>query len=293
MDVAVVGAGRMGAAMVGRLRAGGAEVIVFNRTPARAQEVAAATGARVAGSAAAAAAAAPVVLVSLADDRAVTQSYAGPDGIAAGVEPGTVVADTSTIDPRTVHAMAELLAERGGRLIDSPVSGSVPSVQQGTLTVLAGGDAADLAVARPVLDVLASRIFHVGPAGAGAVMKLAVNSMVHSLNQSLAEALVLAEQAGIDAGMAYDVIASSVVGAPFVQYKRAAFEQPERTPVAFTLELVAKDLRLALDLAGRLGLQLPQASTNSQTATAAVDAGLGQRDMAALVELFRLQAGGS
>ncbi len=293
MDVAVVGAGRMGAAMVGRLRAGGAEVIVFNRTPARAQEVAAATGARVAGSAAAAAAAAPVVLVSLADDRAVTQSYAGPDGIAAGVEPGTVVADTSTIDPRTVHAMAELLAERGGRLIDSPVSGSVPSVQQGTLTVLAGGDAADLAVARPVLDVLASRIFHVGPAGAGAVMKLAVNSMVHSLNQSLAEALVLAEQAGIDAGMAYDVIASSVVGAPFVQYKRAAFEQPERTPVAFTLELVAKDLRLALDLAGRLGLQLPQASTNSQTATAAVDAGLGQRDMAALVELFRRQAGGS
>jgi 3-hydroxyisobutyrate dehydrogenase-like beta-hydroxyacid dehydrogenase len=183
--------------------------VIFNRTRAKALQVAAATGARVAGSAAEAAAGAPVVLVSLADDQAVAQAYRGRDGIAAGIGAGTVVADTSTVDPRTVADLAPLVTARGGALIDAPVSGSVPSVAQGTLVVLAGGDAADLELARPVLDILARQIFHVGPSGAGAVMKLAVNTLVHGLNQALSEALVLAEKAGIDRGVAYDVIAAS------------------------------------------------------------------------------------
>jgi len=277
----------MGAAMAARLRSAGAGVVVFNRTRSKADRVATECGARVAATAAEAAAAAPVVLVSLADDRAVNEAYRGEAGIAAGLATGTVVADTSTIDPRTVAEMAELLAGRGARLIDVPVSGSVPSVQQGTLTVLAGGSAADLDLARPVLDVLARQIIHVGPSGSGAVMKLAVNSLVHALNQALSEALVLAEKAGVDRGTAYDVIAASVVGAPFVQYKRSAFEHPDSTPVAFTLDLVGKDLALALALAERVGAQLPQAETNAQQVAAAVAAGFGQRDMSALAERLR------
>ncbi|HUD39283.1 MAG TPA: NAD(P)-dependent oxidoreductase [Streptosporangiaceae bacterium] len=285
--VAVIGTGRMGAAMVGRLRSAGAEVVVYNRTASRAQEVAAATGATVAASAAEAASAAPVVLVSLADDQAVMAAYGGPEGIAAGVSARTVVADTSTVDPRTVARAAELLAGRGGRLLDTPVSGSVPAVQQGTLIVLAGGEAADLEQARPVLDVLARQIFHLGHSGAGAVMKLAVNTLVHALNQALSEALVLAEKAGIDRGLAYDVITASAAGAPFVQYKRTHFEYPEQAPVAFTLELVAKDLALALALAERVGVGLPQAQVNHETASQAIRAGLGQRDMAELATLIR------
>jgi 3-hydroxyisobutyrate dehydrogenase-like beta-hydroxyacid dehydrogenase len=240
-----------------------------------------------AATAADAASAAPVVLVSLADDRAVTEIYQGESGLAAGVASGTVVADTSTVDPRTVAAMAALLADRGARLVDAPVSGSVPSVQQGTLTVLAGGDAADLDVARPVFDVLAQQVFHVGPSGAGAVMKLAVNTLVHALNQALSEALVMAEKAGVERGTAYDVITASVAGAPFVRYKRPAFVHPETTPVAFTLDLVAKDLALALALAERVGARLPQAATNSEAVAAAIAAGLGDRDMSALAEALR------
>lgn len=287
LAVAVVGMGRMGAAMAARLRRAGVDVVVFNRTSSKARQVAEATGARVATTAAEAAAAAPVVLVSLADDQAVTSTYRGEAGLAAGVGPGTVVADTSTVDPRTVALMARLLADRGARLVDAPVSGSVPSAAQGTLTVLAGGDAADLDLVRPTLDVLAKQIFRVGPSGAGAVMKLAVNTVVHGLNQALSEALVLAEKAGVERGTAYDVIAASVAGAPFVHYKRPAFEHPETTPVAFTLELVAKDLALALALAERVGVRLPQATANSEAVAAALAAGLGDRDMSALAEALR------
>lgn len=285
--VAVVGLGRMGAAMTARLRSAGADVVVFNRTPSKAQQVASATGARVAATAAQAAAAAPVVLVSLADDQAVTSAYQGESGLVAGAGAGTVVADTSTVDPRTVAAMAALLADRGARLVDAPVSGSVPSVRDGTLTVLAGGDAADLDVARPVLDVLARLILHVGPSGTGAVMKLAVNTLVHGLNQALSEALVLAEKAGVERESAYEVFDASVAGAPFVHYKRPAFEHPESTPVAFSLDLVAKDLALALALAERVGACLPQARTNTEAVAAAIAAGLGERDMSALAEALR------
>ncbi|TDE02245.1 NAD(P)-dependent oxidoreductase [Jiangella asiatica] len=272
----------MGAAMAGRLRRAGRDVVVFNRTPERARAVAEATGARVAGTAREAAAAGTVVLVSLADDDACRSVYAGPDGLAAGVGPDTVVADTSTVDPRTVASLAAAVRERGGGFLDAPVSGSVPLVERGELTVMVGGSAGDLARARPVLDQLARQIFHVGDTGTGSTMKLAVNALVHALNQALSEALVLAERAGVERSAAYEVFAGSAVAAPFVLYKRAAFEQPEETPVAFALDLVAKDLDLILALASRTGTRMPQAATNQHVVEAALAAGLGSQDMSAL-----------
>jgi 3-hydroxyisobutyrate dehydrogenase-like beta-hydroxyacid dehydrogenase len=287
MRVAVVGAGRMGAAMVGRLRASGAQVIVYNRTLARAEAVAATSGATVAATPAEAAAAAPVVLVSLADDAACTAAYDGPDGIAAGAQPGTVIAETSTLDPQTVERLAVLFEGRDVGLLDAPVSGSVPLVERGELTVMVGGDGADLARARDVLDVLAKRVFHVGGRGAGATIKLAVNDIVHATNQALAEALVLAEKAGVERSAAYEVFANSAIASPFVLYKRDAFERPNEVPVAFSLDLVAKDYALILALAERVGAVMEQAATGRRTAVTAVEAGLGGRDMSALVELLR------
>ncbi len=287
--VAVVGTGRMGAAMVGRLRGAGADVVVFNRTRATAEAVADRTGARVAGTARDAAAGAEVVLVSLADDAAVQAAYTGPAGLAAGLGPGQVVLETSTIDPDTVRAVAARVADRGAALLDAPVSGSVPLVERGELTVLVGGDPAVLDRVRPVLDVLAARVFQLGPSGAGATMKLAVNATLHGLNQALAESLVLAERAGIDRATAYEVFAASAAGAPFVHYKRAAFERPEQTPVAFSLDLVAKDLDLVTSLADRLGVRMDQARTNRQVVDAAVAAGLGDRDLSALAGYLRGQ----
>jgi 3-hydroxyisobutyrate dehydrogenase-like beta-hydroxyacid dehydrogenase len=286
-SVAVVGTGRMGGAMVARLCGAGHRVTVYNRTAGRAEAVAAACGAAVAVTAAEAAGAADVVLVSLADDAAVSSAYRGPDGVAAGARAGTVVVETSTVSPDTVRAVAAAVAGRGGVLLDAPVSGSVPVVERGELTFMVGGPADALDRVRPVLDVLAARVFHLGDVGAGATMKLAVNAVVHALNQALSEALVLAEKAGIDRSAAYEVFAASAVAAPYVHYKREAFEHPERAAVAFMLDLVAKDLALIGALAEGTGARMDQAATNRRVVLEALEAGYGERDISAIAAFLR------
>jgi 3-hydroxyisobutyrate dehydrogenase-like beta-hydroxyacid dehydrogenase len=285
--VAVVGAGRMGAAMAGTLRRAGVEVVVFNRTRSRAEAVAEATGAAVAATAREAAAGAQVVLSSLADDAAVGAAYTGTAGVLAGLQPGTVVCESSTIDPGTVQRLRPLVEDRGAFLLDTPVSGSVSTVEAGQLTIMAGGDPAVLDRVRPVLDPLAKQVFHVGELGSGAVMKLTVNSVLHGLNLALAEGLVLAERAGVERSTAYEVFAASAVAAPFVHYKREAFEHPGRPPVAFSLDLVAKDLDLVLTLAARAGAPMDQAATNRRVVQAAVAAGLGGNDLSELATYLR------
>jgi 3-hydroxyisobutyrate dehydrogenase-like beta-hydroxyacid dehydrogenase len=287
--VAVVGTGRMGSAMVARLRGSGRPVVVFNRTAAKAADLAARTGARTVRTAREAAGSAGVVLVSLADDAAVAAAYDGPDGVVAGLAPGAVVVETSTVSPETVRALAAMVSAAGGTLLDAPVSGNVPVVERGELTVLVGGDARTLERARPVLDVIATAVFHLGPVGAGATMKLAVNGVVHSLNQALSEALVLAERAGIDRLAAYEVFAASAIAAPYVHYKRGAFEDPAGSPVAFRLDLVAKDLALLDALAAAAGARMDQAATNRRLVGEALAAGFAERDISAMAEFLRGQ----
>lgn len=283
MIVAVVGTGRMGSAMVGRLRSAGHRVVAYNRTRQRAE----ATGAEVADTPRAAASGAELVVVSLADDAAVEAAYGGDDGLLAGLAEGAVVVETSTVAPETVRGLAPAVRERCAALLDAPVSGSVPVVERGELTFLVGGDEGALERARPVFEALGKRVFHLGEIGAGAVMKLATNSIVHALNQALAEALVLAERAGVDRSAAYEVFASSAVAAPYVLYKREAFEHPEAAPVAFRLELVAKDLALIEALARSTGARMEQSATNRRMVAEAVAAGLGEHDLSAIAELLR------
>lgn len=285
--LAVVGAGRMGAAMIGTLRRAGEPVTVYNRTLSRADEVASAVGAAVAESPREAASEADIVIVSLADDAAAQSVYSGPDGLISGLSKGSVVVETSTLAPSTIRELAPQVEETGAALLDAPVSGSVPLVERGELTFLVGGDAEALAAVRPVLDILGARVFHLGRHGAGATMKLAVNAALHGLNQALAEALVLAENAGIKRAAAYEVFASSALAAPFVHYKRPAYEDPDGTPPAFTLDLVAKDLALAAALAIETGTPMPQLGTNRNAVSAAVASGLGGADMSALAVLLR------
>ncbi|MQA03353.1 MAG: NAD-binding protein [Streptosporangiales bacterium] len=285
-SVAVVGAGRMGSAMVGRLVDAGHDVVVYNRTRSRAAAVAKRYGLGVAGTPREAAAA-DVVLVSLADDAAVRAVYLGGDGLVAGLRPGVVVTDTSTVDPATVRELGAEVARTGATLVDAPVSGSVASVESGQLLVLAGGEESALARARPALDAFGARVIPLGPLGAGATMKLVANSIVHALNAALSEALVLAEKAGVDRAAAYEVIAASAVAAPYVHYKRQAFEHPDDTEVAFALDLVAKDLDLASALAERVGARMPQLATNRAAVQAALDAGMGDADLSALASLYR------
>jgi 3-hydroxyisobutyrate dehydrogenase-like beta-hydroxyacid dehydrogenase len=231
-----------------------------------------------------------VVLSSLADDAAVGAAYTGGDGIVAGLQPDTVVCESSTIDPGTVQRLRPLVEARQAFLLDTPVSGSVSTVEAGQLTIMVGGDAAVLERARPVLDPLAKQIFHVGDLGSGAVMKLTVNSVLHGLNLALAEGLVLAERAGVARATAYEVFAASVIAAPFVHYKREAFEHPGEVPVAFSLELVDKDLDLILALAAEAAMPMEQAAANRRVVQAALAAGLGDHDLSELATYLRSAA---
>jgi 3-hydroxyisobutyrate dehydrogenase-like beta-hydroxyacid dehydrogenase len=285
--VAVVGTGRMGAAMARRVAGAGFDLWLFNRTASRAQAVAGDTGGAVVGSAREAAAEADVVVVSLADDAALEATYRGEDGLVAGLRPDAVVCDTSTVDPQTVRRLAPLVADRGATLLDCPVSGSVSVVEAGALAVMVGGEESALVRARPVLDAFASRIFPMGPIGAGAAMKLVVNSLVHSLNVALSEALVLGERAGLDREAVYDVFEAGAAGAPFVKYKREAFLHPEGAAVAFTLGLVAKDQELIHALAQQVGARMDQADTSRNLVAEAVLGGLGERDLSAVAEFLR------
>ena len=271
--------------MVGTLRRAGFDVVAWNRDRGKCHAVAHTSGAEVAEGAAEAASAADVAITSLADDAAVEAVYA--DAV-EGFHAGQVVLEMSTIAPETVRKVAPSVQRRGATMLDAPVSGSVPVVERGELLIMVGGDPDALERARPVLEALSSTIIHVGELGTGATMKLAVNALVHGLAVALSESLVLAERAGVERTTAYEVFASGAAAAPFVLYKRAAFERPDETPVAFSLDLVGQgsgpDPRAR---PRRVGAPMPQADTNREEVRAALAAGMGELDMSALAGYLR------
>lgn len=285
--VALVGTGRMGSAMARALARAGIPLVLHNRTADRAVELASELGARVAETPADAASLADVCLTMLADDAAVEAVYRGTTGLLAGARNGSVLVDLSTVTPDTIRGFAADAVRAGAGLLDAPVSGSVATAESGQLTLMVGGDASVLEQARPAIEPLAKTIVHVGPLGSGAAMKLGVNTVIFGLNEALAEGLVLAEAAGIERALAYRVIAESAAGAPFVGYKRAAFVEPDATPVAFALDLAAKDLGLIRDLAERVGLELPQSGTNLDVVRSAAAAVGGGADFSAVARYLR------
>ena len=285
--VGVVGTGRMGSAIARAVRAAGHDVILWNRTQALCDVLAAQLGGRAVATPAEVAAGSDVTISMLADGAAVDAVYDGPDGLIAGVRPGAVLVDSSTVPPAVLRRHEPAIRSQDAGVLDAPVSGSVALAESGQLTLMIGGHAEDLERARPVLSAYGATIFHLGPLGTGAAMKLAVNTVIFGLNQALSEGLVLAERAGIARDKAYDVLAASAVGAPYVGYKRAAFLDPDTTPVAFAADLAAKDLRLIDELATAVELPLPQASTNLAVIDAVIAAGDGARDFSAVASHLR------
>lgn len=294
--VALVGLGRMGRPMAANLVAAGFDLTVHNRTRAKALAFADDHNRRtdalgrhpvsVAESPAEAARGCAVLLTTLADDAAVRSSYLDADGIFAGLGGSAVAVDMSTVSPglaRELHAAAEL---RGLAFLDVPVSGSVDAAEAATLTLMAGGAQGALERARPVLDALGSPLILLGAGGSGAAMKLAVNAVIHSLNQAVAEALALATAAGIPADAAYRVLEESAAAAPMVGYRKRQYLDPD-APVTFTLALARKDVRLALELAETLGTPMTQARANLKVLDEAVADGYGDGDMAAVAHYLR------
>jgi 3-hydroxyisobutyrate dehydrogenase-like beta-hydroxyacid dehydrogenase len=292
--IALLGLGRMGAPMAARLVAAGHSVRVWNRGPAGydrlADELAAldvSAGAEHADSPADAARDAELVLTVLADGAALGSVLSGRDGVLASAAPGTIVCDLATIGVAAAHEHAAALAGRGLSFVDAPVSGSVTAVRAGTLLVMAGGDPAAIAAVTPVLEAFAARVLRVGDTGSGQAMKLAVNSVLHTLNAALSESLVLAERGGVPRATALEVLAGSAVAAPYVLYKRASFADPDGQPVAFTVDLMRKDLELILGFARSRSSPVPLAEVVSGVSAEASAAGLGSRDMSILAQLHR------
>ena len=280
--VALLGTGRMGAAMASRLVGSGHQLVLWNRTTATAAELADRLGpsVQVAPDPAAAVARCGLVLSVFADGD--TTCAVLLDAVRAeSWLPGVVVCDLGTSGLDAAKALSAGLRTAGVGFVDAPVSGSVPTVLAGELLVMASGDEHDVALLRPVLAAFARKVMFVGPAGSGQIMKLSVNLVVHGLNAVVSEALQLAESTGIARKDAYDVLQESVVAAPFVKYKRAAFLD-DTQPVAMSLNLVHKDLTLIAGLAASTGSRVPVTASVARAVGDALDEGMGALDMAAL-----------
>jgi 3-hydroxyisobutyrate dehydrogenase-like beta-hydroxyacid dehydrogenase len=287
LRVGFLGLGTMGSIMASKIGSAGFPLWVYNRTRSKAEEFKRRNTSSILDSPAELASACNILITMVSDDNASERLYMGPAGILEAIHPGTICLEMSTVGPETIQKLVTALELRGARLVDAPVSGSVDAARNSQLLIMAGGSAEDLERARPVLNVLASRVLHVGPVGTGSTMKLAVNAIVYALSQALSEALVLVEKAGVERTAAYEVFASSAIAAPFVHYRRAAFERPGEIPVAFRLALAQKDMNLVLSLANRVRAPMPQAEINFKMLEAAASSGFRDHDMSAVAEYLR------
>jgi 3-hydroxyisobutyrate dehydrogenase-like beta-hydroxyacid dehydrogenase len=207
----------------------------------------------------------------------------GADGVAAGVSPGAVVLEMSTVGPDVVRSLAARLPE-GVHVLDAPVLGSVPQATDGTLKIFVGGDGAVVERARPVLDAMGTPR-HLGPLGAGAAMKLVANSTLGAVMSAVGEALALADALGLDEQAVLDILAESPVGAT-VKGKRALIESGAY-PANFKLALAAKDLRLVTAAAEQAGVELRLARAAQSWLDQAGAAGFGDLDYSAVIARIR------
>jgi 3-hydroxyisobutyrate dehydrogenase-like beta-hydroxyacid dehydrogenase len=284
MYIGFVGLGRMGQAMVPRLIGAGFSVIVWNRTLSRAEPLLE-CGARLAESLPALANASDLIFTMLTDDHAVTQVYDPNDGLLAGDVTGRLFVEMSTIRPDTIKRIAALAAERGAAVLDAPVSGTVAPAREGKLLALVGGTPEDLERARPALDVLCRRIAHVGPSGSGTTMKLVLNMPMAIYWQSLAEALAMGVQSGLDLGQMLDLIADSPAGLAALRMKIPVI-LGEIDEVAFDITGVRKDLLAMTTTAHLLGVPAPTGSAALTSYAAATAAAWGDRDLAELIPYY-------
>lgn len=292
MTVGFIGLGRMGMPMARALLRAGFPLTVFNRTAHRALLLGEA-GATVVESPAEVAARSEAVITMVADGRALSDVLAGEQGLLAKPHPGLVIVDMSTVGPDAARRAAHEAQGRGATLLDAPVSGSVPAAEAATLTTIVGGDREAFERIRPVLAAMTRTQLWLGPSGAGAAMKLALNGLIAATNQAIAEALVVAERSGIERNMAYDAIAASAVHSPFVDYKRDAFLQPSTASVAFTLALMHKDVELFVALADDLGVPANLAATACRTLARARESQGDDVDFAMVAEVLRRSGGRS
>jgi 3-hydroxyisobutyrate dehydrogenase len=260
LKIAIAGTGRMGAAMAGRLLDRGHQVTVWNRTPLRTQALAAA-GAKVAATPRDAASEADFIITMLTDAAAIDATYRSERGLLAGEVRGKLFVDMSTVRPEMEKALAASVSAKGAALIECPVGGTVGPAKEGRLFGFVGGESADVERALPLLNELCRRVEHVGPIGAGASVKLAINLPLLVYYQALGEALSLCRGVGVEPTRLIDIFSDTSGGPNMLKVRgpviAAALQGKETMPVTFDIDLMRKDLRTMLEEAAALGVSLP------------------------------------
>jgi 2-hydroxy-3-oxopropionate reductase len=287
--IGFIGLGIMGAPMAANLVKAGYPVTAYNRSPAAAGRLAD-LGGRAATSLGEAVREADVVITMLPDTPDVEAVVLGADGVLANAPDGLLHIDMSTISPAASRALAERAAAAGVRSLDAPVSGGEQGAVEGSLSIMVGGEPADVDAARPVLGALGATVVHVGPAGAGQTVKAANQLLVAGIIELVAEALVLIEAAGVDPGPATRVLAGGLAGNRILDRKAAGMLARDFTP-GFRVDLHHKDLGIVLAAAREAGVAIPLGAVVAQLMGALRAQGDGGDDHTALLKLVERLSG--
>jgi 3-hydroxyisobutyrate dehydrogenase-like beta-hydroxyacid dehydrogenase len=283
--IGFIGLGAMGQLMARRLLNSGFKLIAYDHTSRKATELVA-EGAVSAPSVRQLSRKSEVIISCLPNDEAVLSVYQGPEGVLACANPGSVLIEMSTISPDRSRALHRMGKERGIEVLDVAISGSTPAAEQGTLTLLGGGDPDVFHACQPIFSALAKQYFHMGPSGSGTAMKLVVNVLLGVNMQAIAEA-VFGEKAGLGRELLLEVLAKTAVVSPAHQNKLLRAEHDDYSP-QFPLRLMHKDFRLILEKAGELGAPMPATAAAFQI-NAARTAVNGDEDFSSVIsEMERL-----
>ncbi len=289
MKVGFIGLGVMGSRIVKRLLDAGHEVGGYNRTKAKAEWLLS-HGLTIRDSPREVAEAAEFTLSMVSDTSALRAVTGGPDGAIAGLGDGQVYVDMSTVSPALSRELADTVTQVGASMLDAPVSGSVITLERGELTIMVGGEAATFERAYPLLTDIGPRVIHVGANGQAALMKIAINLSLPIQLAALYEGLLIAEKGGIPREVALRTMLGSVIASPAMKY-RGPFVEELPGEAWFDVNMMQKDLQLALEMGRRLDVPMPATATTNELLTAARAFGFEKEDFAVLYHTLARMSG--
>jgi 3-hydroxyisobutyrate dehydrogenase-like beta-hydroxyacid dehydrogenase len=284
MRIGFAGLGTMGQPIANNLRKAGHEVTVWNRTPSKADHIVS-KGGKLAGTPRECAAGRDLVVTCLADEKALDAVLEGADGVLAGLREGDVLVDLSTAGTRAARSLAEKAGKRGARFVAAPILGSKAAAEKAQIILVVGGPAPARERARPALHAVSARMFELDDPAHAALMKLCVNAIGGAMITGFGEALALGASGGLDVQKLIEVLESSTFHSPIYLMKGEQVQQRDWTP-RFAIKLAEKDQRLAQEAAADLGVKVPINEAVRRLFADAVESGRGDKDIAAIADLF-------
>lgn len=288
-NLGFVGLGIMGSEMVSRLLGKGHSVTGYNRTRAKAERLIQA-GMKWAGHPRGVAQASDLIFSMVTNSKALESIVEGPEGILAGLTPGKIYVDISTVSPEFSREVAAKVRAKGADMLDAPVSGSVITLQEGKLSVMVGGRKESFEKVKPVLQDIGPKVTYVGDNGLALVLKIATNLSLAVQMLAFSEGVLLAEKSGISREIAVEVLTNSAVASPMVKY-RGPFVLKLPDEAWFNVNMMQKDMLLALDLGRKLNVPMPSTALSNEFLTAARAMGLAKEDFAVMFDVLAAMSG--